>query len=108
MRTSVLLAFLVVFGVGNVFAGAPPLRVAVELSGIQLKWLYAAEPEVAKRHMDLANYSVKVVESAENVTVLLIANEPSPGEAGSPAEDLSLEVTIRKKDLKVLSAGYSK
>jgi len=108
MRVAVLFVLVSIAGAGTLPAQGHQVNVAAELRGLNLKWLYAAEPEVVKRHMDLANYLVKIIERDETVTILFIADESSPGEVGSLAENLSLEVKIRKKDLKMLSAAYSK
>ena len=93
-------------GLCTSMAQSGPPKPIVEFSGACLKWIYTAEPEFQKRHLDLDRYVVVVAEQDESVVVALKANDADKGARGSTGSFPGYEVEINKKDMRVVRSNY--
>lgn len=87
-------------------AQSNPPKVAAELPGSCLKWIHAAEPEFQRKHLDLDNYTISVLEQEESVTVILSSVDAPEGARGSVGKHPGYEVEISKKNMKILRSNY--
>jgi hypothetical protein len=87
-------------------AQSNPPKVFAEFPGTSLKWIYAAEPVLQEKKLDLDKYTISLFEQADSVTVILKSADSEPGGRGSTGKNPGFEVEISKKDLKVLRSNY--
>jgi hypothetical protein len=83
-------------------------RVIAEFEGASLKWIHVAEPELQRRHLNLDNYVVSIIEEDNSVTVSLLATDAVKGAKGSSGSYPAFAVEISKKDLKVVRSYYQR
>ena len=93
-------------GWGVVMAQSNPPKVVAEFPGACLKWVRAAEPEFQRKNLDLANYTISVVEQGEFITVMLSSPDAPEGARGSVGKHPGYEVEISKKDLTIVRSNY--
>jgi len=83
-----------------------PKMIAEQLRGSSLKWIHAAEPEFAKRKLDLDKYIIFVGVGVDSVVVTLSPPDFVEGMFGSSGSYPTFEVEISKKDMKVLRSNF--
>jgi hypothetical protein len=97
---------LIFFG-GSVFVAQSSAHSTVaKFPASYLKWMHVAEAEFQKKHLDLDNYIVSVIDEDENVTVYIRSSDARDGSKGSGGTHVGYEVEISKKDSKVVRSSY--
>ena len=65
-----------------------------------------AEPGFQRKNLNLADYTISVLEHDESVTVILTSFDAPEGARGSVGKHPGYEVEIGEKDSKILHSNY--
>ncbi len=109
MKTVIVILTAIV--VGSILCSAQsesPVKTVAKFSGTALKWIQIAQPEFERERLDVSRYNVVVDESADEVYVMLISPDSKPSYRGSSGTYPNFEVTISKKDGKVVNASFAR
>jgi hypothetical protein len=81
-------------------------KTVAEFPGACLKWIHVAEAEIHRKHLNLDDYIVSVIEEDEYVTVYIKSSDAPAGSKGSGGSHPGYEVEIGKRDSKVTRSNY--
>jgi len=81
-------------------------KLQAQFPGACLKWIYKAEPEFERRHLDLEHYTVSVLEQNDSVIVNLSSLDGHENGRGSTGSLPGYEVEISRKDSSVVRSNY--
>jgi len=74
--------------------------------GPYLKWIHLAEDEFQRKHLNLDNYNVSVIDEDKFVTVYIKSSDAPEGSKGSGGSQVGYSVEISKKDSKIVKSYY--
>ena len=86
---------------------APPKTLAT-FDGSSLKWVRVAEPEFARRHLNLDHYAVIIEERGDTVVVLLHSVNSIEGAKGSSVTYPDFDMEISKKTMRIVRANFDR
>jgi hypothetical protein len=94
------------FGWSASMAQSSAERTVAKFPGSYLKWIRVAEAEIHRKHLNLDNYIVSVIDEDENVAVCIKSADAPEGSKGSGGSHVGYEVEISKRDSKVVRSYY--
>ncbi len=108
MKIAAVILATMLFGPIMCNAQSGQSKTLARFPGTALKWIQIAQPEFERKNLDVTRYNIVVDESADSVYVSLISPDSNPSGRGSTGTYPNFEVTINKKNGKVVSASFAR